>query len=118
MNEPSGNDSAEARVKALVDHALLESFWRGVVHYNTIDLVLFLDQRKQAEPVVVYPRERTIADKSVPAALRAMLSKSARSAASPLSFEDTAFWFVVLFQDEGMACAAITAKPIAPVGAA
>jgi len=45
-----------------------------------------------------------------------MLSKSARSAAYLVSYEDTAFRVLVLFQDESMPCAGIIDKPIAPSG--
>ena len=116
MKSQSQHEELESRVCSLVDERLFRMFWDGVAHFKTTDLVLFFDETEEVDPVTIFPREKMLSEDNVPASLKTKLHKPARDAAVHLTGSDTAFWFVAMFAQGGMACVAINAKPIAPAG--
>jgi glutamate synthase domain-containing protein 2 len=118
MKNQSHNEELESRIHSLVDERLFRVFWDGVAHFKTNDLVLFFDETEEVDPVTIFSREKMLSEDNVPASLRTKLNKPARGADLDLTSSDTAFWLVAIFAQGGMACVAISAKPIAPGGQA
>lgn len=106
----------ETRVHALVDERLFKAFWDAATHFKTTDLVLYFDESEEVDPVTAYVRDKLITAADVPEFLSKKLHKPARATAVHLTDSETAFWFVVMFNDGETVCVAINAKLMGPGG--
>ena len=89
----------DTRLSELVDDRLHAAYWEGVQHYGTTDLVLIYEAERKRDPLGVMPREQLVSNPDAPEELRA-LSKPASEMAGDLKGATTAYWFVLLLEEE------------------
>lgn len=106
----------ETQVQQLVDDRLIDVYQQSVKHYGNTDLVLVFDESRAVDPVDFYERTKLVESPDMPESLKTKLSKPANEAAGSLQYSEVAFWLVVSFSNEEMACTAIKATLLGPHG--
>jgi hypothetical protein len=112
------DESIPSAVKELIDERVFNFAQAAQKHYNTNDLVVFLDLSEEKPQLEAIQRGKLAASPEVPDSFRAKFAKPASALATVLGSPTQSFWFFVIFESGEGACVSINASMLAPGGQA